>query len=152
MINVGISTGITAQVDFSLLEQAALETIQQARKEPDRAHSEAFILITGDEQLHELNKKYLEIDAPTDVLAFPADTIDPETNTNYLGDILISYPRAQAQAAEGGHAVEEELRLLVVHGMLHLLGYDHSEPDEKAKMWAVQSHILSALGCPLSPP
>jgi probable rRNA maturation factor len=150
MIFVDVSESIAPTIDLHLLEQAAQETLRLAY--PDHSDGEATILLTGDEQIQELNLRYLDVDAPTDVLSFPAGYIDPDTNTNYLGDILISFPRAQAQAAAGGHAVEEELRLLVVHGMLHLLDYDHAEPEEKAEMWAVQSLVLKTLGCPLSPP
>jgi probable rRNA maturation factor len=150
MITVDVSDSIVTTVDLHLLEQAALATLRLAS--PDPSDGEATILLTGDEQLHELNLRYLEVDAPTDVLSFPAGYIDPDSQVNYLGDILISYPRAQAQAASGGHADVEELRLLVVHGMLHLLGFDHTEPEEKAEMWAVQTRVLKAIDCPLSPP
>jgi probable rRNA maturation factor len=97
-------------------------------------------------RLQELNRNYLGIDAPTDVLSFPASETDPETGARYLGDILISIPRAEEQAQSGGHPLEAELQLLVVHGVLHLLGYDHAETGEKAKMWKAQSEILEALG------
>jgi probable rRNA maturation factor len=152
MIFVSVSDAIAPDMDLSILEQAALETIRQAGTDHSLDDSEATVLLTGDEQLHELNLKYLDVDAPTDVLSFQANTLDPETNLNYLGDVLISFPRAQAQAAAGGHPVEQELSLLVVHGMLHLLGYDHAEPGDKEKMWAVQSNVLKTLGCPLAPP
>jgi probable rRNA maturation factor len=153
MIFVNVTDAIAPKVDLTLLEQAALETVHLAGEgQVKGAESEATILLTGDEQLHELNLKYLDVDAPTDVLSFPAGYVDPDSNINYLGDILISYPRAQTQAATGGHTVEDELRLLVVHGMLHLLGYDHGDPAEKAQMWAIQARILESLGCPLPPP
>ncbi len=153
MIFVDVSDSIATTVDLHLLERAAQETLRLAQPDEDSgSDAEATILLTGDEQLHELNLRYLDVDAPTDVLSFPAGYVDPDTSANYLGDILISYPRAQAQAAAVGHAVEEELRLLVVHGTLHLLGYDHAEPEEKTEMWAVQALVLKALGCPLSPP
>jgi len=80
------------------------------------------VVISSDAQLLELNRQYLGIEAPTDVLSFQADELDPETGRRYLGDVIISYPRAQAQAEVGGHAVLDELQLLVVHGVLHLLG------------------------------
>ncbi len=152
MIYVSVSDAVETDMDLSILEQAALETIRRAAGDDSLASAEATILLSGDKQLHELNRKYLDVDAPTDVLSFPADMVDPETNLKYLGDVLISLPRAQAQAAAGGHPVEQELRLLVVHGMLHLLGYDHAEPEDKEKMWAVQSDVLKLLGCPLAPP
>jgi len=104
------------------------------------------IVLTDDAQLHQLNRDYLGIDRPTDVLSFPASETDPETGDRYLGDILISIPRAQSQADAAGHALESEVQLLVVHGVLHLLGHDHAEPKEKAKMWKAQAEILATLG------
>src|ERR687892_74662 len=64
----------------------------------------------------------------------------------YIGDILISIPRAQAQANAAGHPLESEVQLLVVHGVLHLLGHDHAEAEEKARMWKAQAEILERLG------
>ena len=130
--------------DVSYLERAALETLRQAGASPEAGFS---VVITDDEQLHQLNQQFLEIDAPTDVLSFPSDEIDPDTGETYLGDVLISLPRAVAQAQAGGHPARDELQLLVVHGMLHLLGYDHAEPEEKARMWALQASVLEQLGC-----
>ncbi|HRQ31500.1 MAG TPA: rRNA maturation RNase YbeY, partial [Anaerolineales bacterium] len=86
------------------------------------------------------------IDSPTDVLSFPASESDPDTGSPYLGDILISIPRAKAQAKIAGHALELEIQLLIVHGVLHLLGHDHAQPKEKAKMWKAQKEILESLG------
>jgi probable rRNA maturation factor len=65
---------------------------------------------------------------------------------SYLGDVIISFPRARAQAAEEGHPVEEELRLLIVHGVLHLLGYDHATVEEQKQMWERQNAIIAVLG------
>ncbi len=83
---------------------------------------------------------------PTDVLSFPASETDPETGTSYLGDILVSIPRAEAQAQAAGHPLEAEVQLLVVHGVLHLLGYDHANPEEKSRMWAAQAEVLEGIG------
>lgn len=153
MIFIEVAESIVPAIDIAFMETAAQTAIRLTKdNHPDSSDNEATIVLTGDEQLRELNLKYLDIDAPTDVLSFPAGYTDPETAVNYLGDILISFPQAQAQAEAGGHSVEDELKLLVVHGMLHLLGYDHAEADEKAEMWAVQDRVLKALGTPLSPP
>ena len=130
------------------MERAGLEALHQAGVQS----SDLSIVITGDDQLQELNRKFLGVDAPTDVLSFPTDEDDPDSGVRYLGDILISYPRAAAQANSGGHPIQDELQLLVVHGVLHLLGYDHSEPSERARMWEVQAQALVSLGSPLSPP
>jgi probable rRNA maturation factor len=80
------------------------------------------------------------------VLSFPASETDPETGARYLGDILISLPRAQTQADAAGHSLEAEVQLLVVHGVLHLIGHDHAETEEKARMWKAQAEILENLG------
>jgi len=108
--------------------------------------SELTIVLTGDTRLHELNRDYLGVDAPTDVLSFPASETDPETGARYIGDILISMPRAQAQADATGHPLESEVQLLAVHGVLHLLGHDHAGAKEKARMWKAQAEILERLG------
>lgn len=132
-------------VDLAFLEQAAQETLQYLRPGSDLDLS---IVLSNDDHLQTLNRQFLGIDAPTDVLSFPADEPepDPDSQVQYLGDIIISYPRAQSQANVGGHALVDELRLLVVHGVLHLLGYDHTDEDEKATMWAAQAEVLTRLG------
>lgn len=110
------------------------------------AEGDITVVLTDDSRLHKLNREYLGIDAPTDVLSFPASETDPETGARYLGDILISIPRADAQAKAAGHPIESEVQLLVVHGVLHLLGYDHADAKEKSKMWKAQAEILERLG------
>ena len=99
-----------------------------------------------DKHIQSLNRDFLGHDAPTDVLSFPADEPDPETGRIYLGDVVISVARAAEQARERGHAVEAEMQLLVVHGVLHLLGHDHAEAGEKERMWAAQAGALERLG------
>jgi probable rRNA maturation factor len=104
------------------------------------------IVVSDDEQLHQLNKQFRDQDTPTDVLSFPADYVDPESGVPYLGDILISCHRAESQALAAGHSLMEEIQLLIVHGILHLLGYDHATAHEKTRMWVVQAEILELLG------
>jgi probable rRNA maturation factor len=104
------------------------------------------IRITDDQEIRSLNNQYRGLDKATDVLSFPADFTDPDIDSRYLGDIVISFTRAEEQAVKRGHQVEEELQLLVVHGILHLLDYDHADPDEKDRMWTLQNRILSKLG------
>src|SRR5215207_330484 len=136
---------IQAEIPFSepLLERAANAVLEHASQP---LGAELSIVLTDDAHLHELNRDYLGVDAPTDVLSFPASETDPETGARYLGDILISIPRAQAQADAAGHPLEAEVQLLVVHGVLHLLGYDHADTEEKARMWKAQAEILEGLG------
>ena len=129
------------EVPAELIERAA-----QAVLAHESAEGDITVLLADNPRLQELNRDYLGIDAPTDVLSFPASETDPETGAHYLGDILISIPRAEEQAQSGGHPLEAELQLLVVHGVLHLLGYDHAEAGQKTKMWKVQAEILEGLG------
>jgi probable rRNA maturation factor len=147
-IHLTIEPPYREAVAAEVLRRAATAALQ------DEGISSAALslLITDSETVRRLNARYRGIDAPTDVLSFEDDSTDPETGERYLGDIVIAYPQAAAQAERGGHPVAWELCLLTVHGVLHLLGHDHADPDEKARMWAAQGRILESLGFPLSPP
>jgi probable rRNA maturation factor len=147
MIDIFISDPYIESVQPQMLENA-VQFVLAHQGLP--SESEMTVLVEDDDRVHELNLQFLGIDASTDVLSFPSDEIDPETGNRYLGDIIISYPKALTQSQQAGHAVESELQLLVVHGCLHLLGYDHAEEGEKRKMWAVQSEILEELGVVLT--
>lgn len=127
----------------NVLERAAQATLKH---ESESLDCELSIVLTDDSRLQELNRDYLGIDAPTDVLSFPASEVDPETGARYIGDILISIPRAQSQADAAGHLLESEVQLLVVHGVLHLLGHDHADAEEKSRMWKAQAETLELLG------
>lgn len=145
MINILISDPYLDLVPSDKLEQAAMAALEQQTAD---LNQDLTIAIEDDDRLHALNKEFLHIDSPTDVLSFPAGEgeIDPETGVAYLGDIIISYPRALEQSATAGHPVMNEIQLLVVHGVLHLLGHDHADPDEQAEMWAAQREALLTLG------
>ena len=127
----------------NLLERAVNAALAHESQPLD---SELSIVLTDEARLQQLNRDYLGIDAPTDVLSFPASETDPETGARYIGDILISMPRARAQAESAGHPLQWEVQLLVIHGILHLLGHDHAEPEEKERMWNSQAEILESLG------
>ena len=131
------------------MQKAAEETLGQAGVSPE---AELSLVLSNDDRLRELNRAYLDIDAPTDVLSFPFDETIPDSSALYLGDVIISFQRAAAQAQAANHSLKDELELLVVHGVLHLLGYDHAEPDEKQAMWSAQAEILRKLGSNVSPP
>jgi len=136
---------IESEISFpnKLLEDAVNAALANQSASLD---SELTIVLTDDAQIQDLNRDYLGIDSPTDVLSFPASESDPETGTTYIGDIIISMPYAAKSAEKAGHPVESEVQLLVVHGVLHLLGHDHAEPKEKTKMWKAQAKILESLG------
>ena len=139
MINIESKYKFSGQ----LLRRAARAALVHQKKS---RNADLSIVLTNDARLQKLNRDYLGIDAPTDVLSFPASESDPQTDSPYLGDILISIPRAKAQAKAAGHALEAEVQLLVVHGVLHLLGHDHATPKDKTKMWKAQAEVLDGLG------
>jgi probable rRNA maturation factor len=134
--------GLFAVERFQAVIEAVLEHEEQV--------GDVTLVITDDEGIRELNRDFLDRDAATDVLAFAAqeqagDFVTAPEAGAYLGDVIVSYPRAVAQAEELGHPVGLELDLLVVHGVLHLLGYDHATEEEKAIMWVRQDAILKDL-------
>lgn len=111
---------------------------------------EVTVVVTKDSVLRELNRRHRGLDTETDVLAFPNETRGPFVDAPglpcYLGDIVISFPRARVQATKAGNELLAELQLLVVHGVLHLLGYDDQTESERARMWKAQREILDELG------
>jgi len=123
------------------LTKIAHDTLQLVQ--PDLI-CDVSIALTTDEDIRQLNAQFRGIDRPTDVLSFESDETDPVSGMRYLGDIVISYPRALQQALEAGHSVNNELMLLTAHGVLHLLGYDHDTPDSKKTMWSLQDQVLSS--------
>lgn len=143
MIFVEISDSYRAQINANLLVKAAQATLEYEKTSPD---TDVTILISDDNQLQQLNLEFLHVNAPTDVLSFQGGYSDPETGHPYLGDVAISFPQAKSQASVAGHSIEIEIQLLIVHGILHLLDYDHAEHDAKIKMWSAQADILAQLG------
>lgn len=152
-VEVQIDERFQTQIQPEPLRRAALATlIHQHVEEP----SELAVVVTDDSALRELNLRHRGVDAPTDVLAFPDETRGPFVAApglpRYLGDVIISVHRAEAQATEAGHGVQAELQLLVVHGVLHLLGYDDVAEEQRARMWAAQAQILRVLKVEAHPP
>lgn len=114
---------------------------------------EISLSIVNNDEIQEINKQYRNIDAPTDVLSFPLLTFEEgeqaDVNENdeiMLGDIIISIEKAISQAEEYGHGLKRELAFLTAHSMLHLMGYDHMEDEEREEMFAKQEAILNNLG------
>jgi probable rRNA maturation factor len=147
-IYLRIAPAFAATVEQASLRRAVQAAFESVGGEPA---GELTVVITDDAEVKRLNRVYRGVDASTDVLAFGdvggagAFVPSPEADL-YLGDIVISYPRAVEQAAEYGHSTERELSLLVVHGVLHLLGYDHEEMEDRGPMWRLQSAALGRLG------
>jgi len=145
-IEVRVEDKFRQEVPVDLLREAALVVLEQDRM---KEFCELAIIVTGDKVLRDLNLRFRGVDDSTDVLSFPDETRGPFVSApglpRYLGDIVISFPRAEEQAVTAGHSVRSELRLLVVHGVLHLLGYDDGAEQERARMWAVQAEIMKSL-------
>jgi len=121
--------------------------------------TEIGIVVTGQERIQELNLVHRGIDEPTDVLSFPmgeeladaeddpqlAEFVAPPDGLRHLGEVVISYPQAVLQAEQQGHSVDRETAILVIHGILHLLDYDHEAADDEAKMKAREAEILARI-------
>ena len=111
---------------------------------------EVSLVFTDSETVKQLNRDYRGVDEPTDVLAFhmlPQKGVDfsfalPPDGVTRLGEVIISYPQSVEQSKEQGHSPERELALLVIHGILHLMGYDHEEPEEESKMRKRERDLL----------
>ena len=143
MIEILYNPKLDIDVDKNLLERTALIALRNQHTPHQFTIS---LLLTDDAQIRSLNRDYRGFDAPTDVLSFDVNELDPETGQLYLGEIIISIHRAAKQAKKNGHPLEAEVQLLIVHGILHLLGYDHATPEEKEKMWTAQKSVLANLG------
>ncbi|MCE1179500.1 MAG: rRNA maturation RNase YbeY [Micrococcales bacterium] len=143
-----MSTDILNETD---VEVDLLELVSCADyvKEQMRVHprAELCIRLVDEAAMEVLHVQWMDLPGPTDVMSFPMDELRPgregtEPEEGMLGDIVLCPSVAARQAAEAGHATEEELLLLTVHGLLHLLGYDHAEPDEEKEMFELQRQLL----------
>ena len=135
-----------------MLEKVCLKSLQYEEFNED---CEISLSIVTNDEIHDINKQFRNIDSPTDVLSFPQLTFEEgeeaDVNENgeiVLGDIIISIDRAKEQAEEYGHSLKRELAFLSVHSMLHLMGYDHMVPEEEEDMFRRQKEILIEAGIP----
>ena len=149
-----MNTTISFEPETLTVEENLLEEILRAAdvigELYDVEQSELSVTLTDDEHIHALNKQYRGIDRATDVLSFAfRESDEPEVigaDFDILGDVIISLERATAQAEEFGHSFLREVIFLEVHGLLHLLGYDHIEDDERLEMETEQKFIMDKLG------
>ena len=116
-----------------------------------KVSGEVSVSFVSDEEIHELNRFYRHVDRPTDVLSFAlnegGDDLElPDEVTEPLGDIVLSLPTAVRQSVDYGHSLRREVAFLLVHGFLHLLGFDHQESDAEQEMTSIQESVLSSLG------
>lgn len=148
--------------DMEAVARLVTEAVLDAEKCPYEA--EVGITLTSNEEIRLINREQRGIDSPTDVLSFPMtqfpqagdfevleedeymDSFHPDTGELMLGDIIISVDRVEAQAQDYGHSLKREYAFLIAHSMLHLIGYDHMEPDEAALMEQKQDAILNSIG------
>ena len=156
-INVLIEEGYEGYLEVSWLQSVA----EQALVAQDADFRvELGLVITNQERVQQLNESYLGRDEPTDVLAFsmlpePLTTGESEASSPFaqppdgvlhLGEVIISYPQAVIQAEEHRHSVKREIAILIIHGVLHLLGYEHDKPELERQMKAREKGILSCIG------
>ena len=151
-INVLLDEGFEECLEASWLEGVA-EKVLVAQGADSRA--ELGLAIVGQERVRQLNLSYLGKDEPTDVLAFSmlpeqpagdlAPFVAPPDGVEHLGEVIISYPQAVIQAEEHRHSVKREIAILVIHGVLHLLGYEHDKPELEREMRAREAEILSTI-------
>lgn len=151
-----ITVDIDEQFAAEGSEEALIAAISAVLRHAEIGNAGVAVVVTDNDYVQRLNRDYRGVDAPTDVLSFAAqegDEMDAafapeaaEEIDRYLGDLILAYPYAAAQAARYGYPMQTELQLLVVHGCLHLLGYDHDTDENQATMWASQHAILTSLG------
>lgn len=132
-----ISNDSDYPLDAAVWAQRAERAMRLAGVPEEAELSVAFV---SDEAIAELNHQYRQMEGPTDVLSF-------EGMAPILGDIVISPAYAERSAQTAGHSLDQELCILLVHGILHLLGMDHADPDEERVMFGRQAEIVKALGC-----
>jgi len=127
--------------DLKILAKAAAFILNQE----GRKRGKLTIVVTGDEEIARLNARFKGLESPTDVLAFYSGEgsgfVSAPEAKDYLGDVVISWQRAEEQARDLGHSLLEELIILTIHGVLHLLGYQDEEEKERERMWARQEEL-----------
>ena len=153
-IDVLIDEGLEAYLDADWLHSVAEQalTAQNAG-----SNAELGLVITGQERIRQLNLSYLGKDEPTDVMAFsmlptaeetgegPSTFVTPPDGTLHLGEVIISYPQAVIQADEQHHSINKEIATLIIHGVLHLMGYNDDKPELRLQMSARETEILTGL-------
>jgi probable rRNA maturation factor len=147
-VSIEVSNESGVPVDAELIVSVARHALAAMSVSP--AAELSIIAVTTD-AMAELHERWMDEPGPTDVMSFPMDELveesrRPDASTMgpaLLGDIVLCPEFAKAQARSAGHSLDDELHLLTVHGVLHLLGYDHAEPDEEREMFALQATLLS---------
>lgn len=142
-IEINNESGVA--VDEAALQRLATFALDQLHVHPD---AELAILVVDEAAIEQLHVQWMDEPGPTDVLSFPMDELRPgtddfQTPAGLLGDIVLCPQVAIAQAETAGHSPMDEMLMLTTHGLLHLLGFDHAEPDEEKEMFGIQREILA---------
>jgi probable rRNA maturation factor len=154
-VTIDIANESGVAVDEIALASVARHVLDELRIHP---LAELSILLVEESAMTELHERWMGEPGPTDVLSFPMDELrppspvtgqagpggDPGTDPGLLGDVVLCPQVAAVQAAKAGHSAQAELELLTVHGILHLLGYDHADPEEHAEMFGLQDKMLTS--------
>jgi probable rRNA maturation factor len=135
-VSISVEAPFRGWLDRQALRRLAARVLKAEGVAPP---AEVGLVVADDETLRDLNRRYLGLDEPTDVLSFGHEAsadpfVTPPDGVRRLGEVILSYPTAERQAQEAGHSVQEEAAHLLVHGLLHLLGYDHEEPEDERRM------------------
>ena len=143
-MSIEINNESGVEVDEPAIQRLSVFALDQMRVHPD---AELAILFVDEAAMEQLHVQWMDEPGPTDVLSFPMDELRPGseealTPAGLLGDIVVCPQVAIAQAETAGHSPMEEMLLLTTHGILHLLGFDHAEPDEEKEMFGLQRDIL----------
>jgi probable rRNA maturation factor len=143
-VSIEINNESSVAVDEAALQRLATFALDQLHVHPD---AELAILLVDEGAMEQLHLQWMDEPGPTDVLSFPMDELRPGTEDSptpagLLGDIVVCPQVAIAQAEAAGHSPLDEMLLLTTHGLLHLLGFDHAEPDEEKEMFGLQRDIL----------
>jgi probable rRNA maturation factor len=143
-MSIEILNETDARLDELELVECARYVLREMHVNP---HTELCIRLVDEAAMETLHVQWMDLPGPTDVMSFPMDELTPgrageETEPGMLGDVVLCPAVAARQAATAGHALEEEILLLTTHGILHLLGYDHGEPDEEKEMFELQRQLL----------
>ena len=143
-MRIGIFNNTLEKIDKTFVRKIAKYTL----KKMDASNSEVNIIFVGLDEIHQINKTYRNVDRPTDVISFALEDTDDVSaySARVLGDIYICLAKVHEQAIEYGHKEEREMAFLIVHGLLHLLGYDHMEKEDEKVMFGLQEEILNEMG------
>jgi len=145
-VSIEVTNESGQDVPLESLQELVMFALSTLRVHPE---ADVAIIAVDDKAMSELHEQWMDETGPTDVLSFPMDELRPprpgdEPVHGVLGDIVLCPSFAEGQAVKAGHSLESELQLLTVHGLLHLLGFDHAEPDQEREMFGLQDSILGS--------